>query len=117
MRKFGDIVGLIVAGAESRLAIVDGLLVAMRQDGEEHVSDQDAGGDEIDEGPAHAVTASATERRRLGLAGVMPKKSLGVTSPPVVSEISLINSGEGMRPAMNRVTVGCSHPILSAKSR
>jgi len=58
MRLIGDIVGLIVAGAESRLTIVDGLLVAMRQDGEKHVSDQDAGGDEIDEGPVHAAALS-----------------------------------------------------------
>ena len=117
MRLIGELVGLVVAGAENRLAIVHGFDVPARQKDKESVSDQDADGDEIDERPGHAVTASATERRRLGLAGVIPKKSLGVTSPPVVSEISLINSGEGMRPAMNRVTVGCSHPILSAKSR
>lgn len=68
---------------------------------------------------AHAATAWSEGLRleRLAFAGVMPKKSFGVTSPAVFSEMTRINSGEGMRPAMKRVTVGCSQPINSANSR
>ena len=50
-------VGLVEAGAESRLALVDNLLVAVGYDREEYVSDEDADGDETDEGPSHAADA------------------------------------------------------------
>lgn len=77
------------------------------------------GGDRVPSLPAHAACSHCGAGLRVfGVrAAMIPKKSFGVTSPAVFSEMTRISSGDGMRPAMKRVTVGCSQPINSANSR